>query len=336
VKGHGAFDDVVVEYLDATSRKSHIFLQLKSKARRHITMSQLKSKDGDFSLRKYYESYKQIEEKFNSSEEGVKIDGRIDESLFIIYTNADVGQELKCNKGIDVSEEEFLMTGGSVLQFDEEEHKAIYEHLQELPKHREFLSRFRIYYCQADEKEMGCHIKSELKQNMKLRETEIEMDIHVKRELQESMQLPDTELELAYMCFRDFMKDWWQNSNFLLKENNCKENDPLRKTSEKVKTTLVTKILEQRKRELDELNIKYKESAITDMKQLIQPHKAVLIFAPSRSTTLTAAKIHLMLSATTHIILNLQQLVRYKTDVMLAWKNNFKVIPIQKENTKKI
>jgi hypothetical protein len=70
VKELGAFDDVVVEYLDERSRKSHIFLQLKSKARRQITMSQLKSKEGDFSLRKYYESYIQVEKNFNSSAVG--------------------------------------------------------------------------------------------------------------------------------------------------------------------------------------------------------------------------------------------------------------------------
>jgi len=32
-----------------------------------------------------------------------------------------------------------------VLQFNEEENKAIYEHLQELPKHREFLSGLRTF-----------------------------------------------------------------------------------------------------------------------------------------------------------------------------------------------
>jgi hypothetical protein len=31
------------------------------------------------------------------------------------------------------------MTGGSVLLFNEGEHKAIYKHLQDLPKHHEFL-----------------------------------------------------------------------------------------------------------------------------------------------------------------------------------------------------
>jgi hypothetical protein len=191
VKGLGAFDDVVVEYLDENSRKLHVFVQLKSKARRHITMSQLKSKDGDFSLRKYYESYIQVEKNFNCNEGGVKMDGSIDESLFIIYSNADVGPEL-CSKIVNEQCEEFLMTGGTVLQFNEEEHKAIYEHLQDLPKHREFLRRFRIFYSQADEKEM---------------------DYYIKRELQQSMKLLESEMELAYMCFLEFIKDWWQNCN---------------------------------------------------------------------------------------------------------------------------
>jgi hypothetical protein len=98
-----------------------------------------------------------------------------------------------------------------VLQFNEEEHKPIYEHLQELPKPREFLSRFRIFYRQADEKEM---------------------DWHIKHNLQHRMKLLESELELAYMCFLEFMKDWWQNLNYFLKEINSKENDPMGKTSE--------------------------------------------------------------------------------------------------------
>ena len=65
------------------------------------------------------------------------------------------------------------------------------------------------------------------------------------------------------------------------------------------------------------------------MKQLIELHKAVLIFAPGRSTTLTAAKIHQVLSTTTRIILNLQQLLLYKSDVTLALKNNFKAMVVE-------
>jgi ankyrin repeat protein len=312
VAERGVFDDVEIEYLDDISRISHFFVQLKSKTRQHITVKNLLAEKGDFSLRKYYESYIEIEEKFNCCEEGVKINGRIDESLFIIYTNADVEKGLQSNEVIEVGQENFLMTGSSVLQFSEEKHKDIYEHLQGLPKHREFLRRFRIMYRQANEKEM---------------------DQHITHDLQNNMKLSSCELDLAYIYFRDFIKEWWQNCNYFLQETNCAENDPLQKTSENVRTTLVAKVLEQRKSELGELCIKYKESAIRVMKELIEPNKALLIFAPGRSTTLTAAKIHQMLSATTHIILNLQQLVRYMPEVMFAWNNRFNVLVVEGQNS---
>jgi hypothetical protein len=108
------------------------------------------------------------------------------------------------------------MTGGSVVQFNEEEHKEIYDYLQDLPNHREFLSRFRIFYSEADEREM---------------------DWYIKHELQQSMKVPDSELDLTYEIFLPIIQKWWQNSNYFLKDTNCKKNDPLRKTSEKVRTT---------------------------------------------------------------------------------------------------
>jgi peroxiredoxin len=107
----------------------------------------------------------------------------------------------------------------------------------------------------------------------------------------------------------------------------------LQKTSGKLRTTLVAKVLEQKKFELDDLSIKYEESAITYMKQLTQPNKAVLMFAPGQSTTLTAAKIHQMLSCTKHIILNLQQLLPYKSEVMFAWKSRFDVLVVESQRS---
>jgi len=63
--------------------------------------------------------------------------------------------------------------------------------------------------------------------------------------------------------------DWWQNSNYFLKETNSKEYDLLEKTKETVRTKLVPKILDQRRSELEDLSIKYEESAIRDMQQII-------------------------------------------------------------------
>jgi hypothetical protein len=72
------------------------------------------------------------------------------------------------------------------------------------------------------------------------------------------------------------------------------------------------------------------------MKQLTETHKAVLIFAAGNSTTLTAAKIHQTLSDTEHIILNLQQLIRCKTEVMLAWKIKFDVLVLESDSSAEV
>jgi hypothetical protein len=104
----------------------------------------------------------------------VKIDSSIDESLFTLYTNADVPPNLQSNKTIDIGEEKFLMAGGTVLQFNEKEHKASYDHLQDLPKHRKFLSRFRIFYSQADEKDLDFATKRGLQQSTNLHGIELD------------------------------------------------------------------------------------------------------------------------------------------------------------------
>jgi hypothetical protein len=45
----GVFDDVEMECIDDISIISHFSVQLKSKAKHHITMKQLVGKKGDFS-----------------------------------------------------------------------------------------------------------------------------------------------------------------------------------------------------------------------------------------------------------------------------------------------
>jgi hypothetical protein len=159
------------------------------------------------------------------------------------------------------------------------------------------------------------------------------MDWHIEGQLQQIMPVRESQLDLIYRVFLSIIQNWWKNCNYSLRDTNCKENDPLRKTSETVGTTLLAKIPGQRKSELDDLGIKYKVSAINDMKQLIEPHRVVLIFAPGRSTTLTAVKIHQVLSVTKHLILNLQQLIHYKIDVMLAWKSMFDVLVLESQSS---
>ena len=299
VKGFGVFDDVVLEYLDTSGRTSYICVQLKRKERQHIIEKQLLNESGDFSLIKHYESYVEVEKMFKGREQGGETKDSITDCLFIIYTNADVEEGLKSAKSTEVGQEDFLETGGCVLKFSEETHKTIYEKMEKKPRYRDFLSRYRIMYKQANEKEM---------------------DLHIIPPLQENPKFPDSEGKSACQFFCDFIMGWWQKKDYshFLQETNLKENDLLQTTTEKLMKNVVANKLDQRKSELDELKIEYKQSALTDIKQLTDPQEVVLIFAPGQSTTLTAAKIHQMLSATEHIILNLQQFARHKSVVMLA------------------
>jgi hypothetical protein len=321
VQGFEVFDDVVVEYLDAFHRTSHICVQAKWKERQHITVQQLLAISGDLSLIKHYESYIEIEKMFKSREQGGETKGSIDECLFIIYTNADVEERLKSDKLSELGKEEFLNTGGGVLRFSEETHKDIYEHMkkhceqmEEKPRYREFLSRYRIMYKQANEKEM---------------------DRYIIPPLQEKLKFCDSEKESACKYFCDSIKEWWQEKDrsYFLQETILKENDPLQKTSEKIIEKSVARKLEEWRSKHDKPRIKYEESAITYMKQLIEPHNALLIFAPGRSITLTAAKIRQMLSARKHIVLNLKQVVPDKSEVMLALKERFDVLVLESQSS---
>ena len=314
VKGFGVFDDVVLEYRDTSGRTSHICVQLKRKERQHITKQQLLGESGDFSLIKHYESI-ETEKVFKSIEQDDETSGRIGECLFIMYTNADVEEGLICDKSNEVGQEVFLNTGGLMLRFSEEKHKDVYEHMKKKTlRYREFLSRYRIMYKQANEKEM---------------------DGYIIPPLQKILKFPDSDRESACQYFCDFIKGWWQikDYSYFIQETNQKENDPLQKTSEKLRERSIAKKLDEWRSQLDNPRIKYEESAITYTKQLRESNKAVLIFAPGRSTTLTATKIRQMLNDTPHIILNVQELVLDKSDVMFAWKESFDVLVLESQSS---
>jgi KaiC/GvpD/RAD55 family RecA-like ATPase len=313
VEGFGIFDDVVLECLDASGRTSHICVQLKRKERQTVTVNQLLDNSGDFSLIKHYESYIAIEEMFKRRQQNDQTKGNIDDCLFIIYTNADVERRLKSDNSTESGHEKLLNTDGAVLKFSEEANKDIYQHFKDEPGYGKFFSRYRIMYKQADEKDMDQCIISLL---------------------QEQLKFPDSEKDSACQIFCKFIMGWWQEkvSSYFLQKTNIKGNDPLQKTSEELLKNSVSKKIVEVRSKFNNLRINYKQSAIKDMKLLTEPHKAVLIFAPGRSTTLTAAKIHQKLNNTSHI-LNLQQLVLDKSEVMLAWQTMFDVLVLENKGS---
>jgi hypothetical protein len=69
------------------------------------------------------------------------------------------------------------------------------------------------------------------------------------------------------------------------------------------------------------------------MEQQTQYNKAILLVTPAQSTTLTTAKVHQMMSTKEHIILNLIQVIRYKTEVIVAWKRRFDVLVLESQSS---
>jgi hypothetical protein len=100
-----------------------------------------------------------------------------------------------------------------------------------------------------------------------------------------------------------------------------------------LRTAEFGKLLNQRSSELDEFSIKFKETAITPMKELTEPYEAVLMLPYTQSTTFAAVKFHQMLRGTEHIMLSLLQLLHYKTEVMLAWKRRFVVLVVESQTS---
>jgi hypothetical protein len=130
---------------------------------------------------------------FKNKGQGDIRNGSIDECLFTIYTNADVDVQLKCDKSTEFDQEEFLNTGGYVLKFTEETCKDIYKHVKEKSRYREFLSRYRIIYKEANERIL---------------------EVFIIPQMQEKLELPESERESTCQYFCDFTVSWWQKKNY--------------------------------------------------------------------------------------------------------------------------
>jgi hypothetical protein len=63
------------------------------------------------------------------------------------------------------------------------------------------------------------------------------------------------------------------------------------------------------------------------MEQLIQSHKAVLIFTPGSSNTLATTKIH----RTGNVIFGVQQLILCMAQVMFACRSVFDVLVLERQ-----
>ena len=143
----GIFDDIVFMYKDASDSSNICFLQLKHKKvdgkRSTVSMRDILSVKGDFSLPKYCSSYNKLKNQFavnGMNGQHLIFKENFDSCSFIIYTNA------CCHKVLPIrprsqafGPKDILNSGGDVFSFTEYKKECVSNYFEDLPKFREFL-----------------------------------------------------------------------------------------------------------------------------------------------------------------------------------------------------
>ncbi|PSN55708.1 hypothetical protein C0J52_09025 [Blattella germanica] len=324
--GLGAFDDIVLK-INKDSKCNNYFFQLKNKERAKVTPGSLLSLKHDFSLFKLHQSYLEVQSYFESNPSDPLFNGKLSNCYYILYTNAQLDSHIKPHNGdIDLKDldthinphigetnlTDDNMTVKSVLQFNEVRHKDIIDGISHLTKSKEFFNQFIIMYNQANNDTL---------------------DTLIQAELTKSVYLQKYDIRLAYSIFRDFIQDWWQKSNIILKESWDSFN-PLRKTKERIRLIELNEIFENRKNELKKLNLTFNSQSLSEIKNKIEMSNSTLIFAPGRSTTITAAKLHQSLGdLSPHRFINLLNLDTYIQEIKATWPSEYSRLIVEIPNT---
>ncbi|KAJ9597223.1 hypothetical protein L9F63_011897 [Diploptera punctata] len=274
------FDDIVFAFSNLKDPSVCIFLQLKKKSNAKVRCDNLlsDSKKNDFNLKKLYEAYIKIEEKFNSSNDLFSIDVKFENCIFVLFTTADVDNKyLKLNDNVQFGREEIVCTRkGCFLRLNEQEHKEIYEKLADLPKLKQFLNKFVIMYNQASGKELNCLIS---------------------KEINKFVDLTEEEKELAFNKFHNLIYDWWKEVDkpiYLTNEQNA--DNPLKQTSDHINDMRIASLMKERRCEVDKFGLSFCDNALSALKEVITNNKITLILSPIHSMNITYAKLHQLLN----------------------------------------
>ncbi|XP_069669145.1 uncharacterized protein [Periplaneta americana] len=317
----GNFDDIALQLYstgNVTGTNNTIqtyFIQLKNKKKTKISEDQLlSSPKGDFSLFRYYPSYIEVEKQFESKKLCSWFDGQFEDCLFILYTNADVDKSILVPASNEECLEIFLTdeSHNHVLKFNDEDHRNVYQALQNKPKYREFLNQLRIVYKQANEDELERSIM-----------TQIELNPTVSK----------NNIKFTYTEYIRLLEQWWKQEKkgtFLDESSKL-----LMKASEAatLSSTGLTELLGRRKSELERLGLVFHESSLQHMKKEIDKSKITHISSVGRSTAPTAIRIGQILHGRSYSILKTQDFVTQTKEVLLAWqKNYFDILVIESQH----
>lgn len=166
----GKFDDVVFSAKNGGEWHTW-FLQLKHRqaatlTKKNISVSALKGKDGDFNLRKYFDSYKDISKKFSYTRNDPIFGNDLARARFVIFTNGVLHDQI-LSRGHDKADAgKFLSTNPDEehnIRFNLEKDKDIFENMLKDWYIADFVDKLVLCTGQANQEDLEFLIQNEIK-----------------------------------------------------------------------------------------------------------------------------------------------------------------------------
>ena len=151
-------------------------------------------------------------------------------------------------------------------------------------------------------------------------------------EINEYLMLSEEEREPAFYKFQDLIQDWWKkpkSSTYLT--DSYVDHNPLRKTLEHIKDMRMTTLMKERRSEIDKLGLKFCDTALGELENVIEKKKVTLILTPQYSMKITSAKIHQYLNAE-YGVLKIEDFNYQETDILNTDKFRVIVMHIEKSS----
>lgn len=232
--------------------KQTLFLQLKDRPcyNKNIDNSQIFQLNGDFSLLRYYKSFRKTK-KLWTQNKNLQNYGRFEDSMFVVYTNAVMSADNEHNADYTVWQE-VLCSKGKYFSFSEDKFPEVYEMFQNLERYKQLLadSTYNLQLTTNQEllgfvrkvwnsravtlpgiielnkllkelQELGdlSHYKEFLSRFWFLTEqgTDQQLEEQIKQEI--GLACGTSETNLIYTHFRKEMQDWYKYSNQVLTQD---------------------------------------------------------------------------------------------------------------------
>ncbi|XP_023706645.1 uncharacterized protein LOC111863996 isoform X2 [Cryptotermes secundus] len=337
----GKFDDIVFTLYG--ERKKTVFMQLKHKRKteKKITKEQLLQVigKGDFSLPKYCASYCQIKKNWGKNKD-LEFCGSIEDSAFIIYTNAEMSDiprgSSDCSSGWPV----FVKSEGQCFRLTKDVHKVFYDFFENLPIYKDLVNE-AINSEEFSKTEELLKVVKTLWNNSNMTTPPKRELIKLWNEMQKFGDKADCieflsklwfftgqasgndlnhliKKEIETSCgsceyqenFMESIKKWWLNANSFLTESS--------EFWEQFLLSHVDNISEKKLKELEKLNMRFQEEQL--MAVITQTPVTIIVTDGSvGSLVLSCLKIHQRLSDRVHIMTDVRTLETHKSKALTLW-----------------